>query len=269
MRRKKELTLARLGLLTIPPVALLLVVAAGVGALSRWLAEPQYWQQYEQWLATMPRQELLRLSRSAEQSFVTWLMGPTETVGTGPQQVEAVLDKLAIALEGRRPLVVPGGEPRTLRLTVEQINAWLATNGRPWLDRHGLYIGGKIRNLMIAFEQRRPVLAFQVQAGSLTQIVSLVTDVTLPDAQTLHFKLNQIRGGTLGVRSGSLADPVRLLEDQLDEEQRSFLQQLRQGVTTRVPQVLQAAEPEQQIAITQLSIEGDGLQITLAGVPRP
>lgn len=266
MRRRKEPTLGRIGLLAIAPLTVLLMVGAGVGALSMWLAEPGYWQHHQRWLAAMTPAELQRHAQRAEADFVAWLTGEPAGSMTGAQ-TEAVLDRLADALEGRRPLVVAGGEPRTLEMSLEQINAWLATKGRPWLDRQGLHIGGKLQNLIVACEDGRPILAFQLQTATLTQVVSLVIETTLRDPQTLYFKLHEVRGGTLGVRSGSIGDPIRMLEDQLDEDQRSFLKQLRQGITVQLAQVLKAAEAEQRVVIKQLRIEADKITVTLAGEP--
>lgn len=92
-------------------------------------------------------------------------------------------------------LAAPGGDVRTLRVTTDEANAWLATRLKPWLENREITLPPELRDPMIAVQGQSLVLAFAVGQPDAFQVVSVDLGLKMLDDGRLRVQVQRLRSG--------------------------------------------------------------------------
>lgn len=145
----------------------------------RWSSRPDYWRQYEAFLAAQG-----------------------EALGPMADGVEnRVLSELSQI--GRN-----SSDTATVIVTLEEANAWLSRKLPAWAANQGLEVPELLRGAMVAIQGGRPVLAFAVKTPQMNQVFSIVFDIRA-DAEQARVQAQQIYAGTLPIPAGSIIELLK------------------------------------------------------------
>jgi hypothetical protein len=186
-----------LRVLLIVLVGLVLVVGAAV--LAGWWsmnATPQLWEQQQEALAATSTPSLERMADRAEQRLVAqWSLPEGLDHPVEPQQL--------VQLAGEDTTRM--GDRRTLSLTYEEANAWLATRLPDWLANQSTGLPASISDPVLGYDDGWLVLLFRYDQNVLS--VRLMLDVQ-PDGMTT-LTLGPVRSGRLSLPRGPVTRRIQ------------------------------------------------------------
>lgn len=193
---RRWLTWRKVILLVIGGICLL-GVAGAVGGYWLLQATPVYWQQRQQYLTSLSLQDLKREAESLERRILNELSyvssgSPLEGEGTQQNAQGAGQDS---------DVAIPH-EPRTVSLTINEVNAWMAKRLKSWMKNQQMHIPKGVTDPMVAVQDEHLVLAFQFDSGELSSVISLLFTVEIQDNHEAQIKLNKMRGGRLPLPTG-------------------------------------------------------------------
>jgi len=196
--------------LVIGSLLVLLLIAAG-GALwlyTRLNTPPGYWRANARFLERHAPQRLERMGEAVRDQLIRELTRSIDRPGS------------------------QGGRTRRIRLSTDELNAWLATRLDIWLANQGRSLPEGIGRVMVATQDGRPVLAFAYHGGEASQaanrdgettaaprapdepyIISLGLEPAIESSGQARLRLSAIRLGQLPVpRSWAMARLEQRLE---------------------------------------------------------
>ncbi len=174
-----------------------------------WLlrSEPAFVARTQSLLQSRSPQEVQALATSLQNRIPSEL----SRIGLSPDMAHAV----GVAYQG---------DSGTLFISVEEINAWLATELQPWLDNQGIELPPQFSQPLIAVEHDELVLAVRYTSEKLDQLFSFHFVVLLAESGPATLQLRGIRGGKLPL-------PVSLVRRLIsDEKPTPLVAQLLDGL---------------------------------------
>lgn len=203
----KWIAFAAIGCTGVVILAILAVtLVAGVGWWM-WTSTPDYWQANQQALASTTREEQERMADDAFNRLTATFTAASNSTSRQPGNLHAS-DQQTPAGDG----AAAAGErdaDRTVKLTYQEVNAWLATRLKDWLANQGATLPKEVRDFMVAKEGGNLVVAFEFDTPQLQQVVSLVLDVGMTDEGLMRVGVVRVRGGTLPLPIEELLQGIR------------------------------------------------------------
>lgn len=173
---------------------LVLVILLGVltvtvaWAYSAMKSTPDYWAQRNAMLATLSASERRILAERARDR----IMEPWSV----PSQYASADDYRKSLTQGNLPPKLEG-DTRTVSVSLEDVNLFLADGFAELLGNHGIKVPKEVRGVMVAQERGRPVLAMHVQTKDFDQVVSMVIDVGFDEEEQATLEVVSARAGRL------------------------------------------------------------------------
>ena len=256
----KWIAFAAIGCTGVVILAILAVtLAAGVGYWM-WNSTPDYWEANQQALASTTREQQERMADDAFNRLTsTFTAARGESRSAGPPAAGAQSGELQASAD-QATTATEASPDRTVKLTYNEVNAWLATRLEDWLANQGTSLPKEVRDFMIAKEGDNLVAAFQFDTPQLQQVVSLVLDVAMTPEGLMRVAVVRVRGGTLPLPIEELLQGIREgSPDAVSEEDFDRLAGALDG---------QTFEPEFKIdgsrtaRITHFKMLDDGVEVT-------
>lgn len=172
----------------------LVCVVTAIICLWLWRSEPAFVARTHNLLQSRSPQELQALAVSLQNRIPSEL----SHIGLPPDMAEAV----GVAYQG---------DSGTLFISVEEINAWLATELQPWLDNQGIDLPSQFSQPLVAIEHDELVLALRYTSEKLDQLFTFHFAVVLAEAGPATLRLARVRGGKLPLPVGTVR---RMLSDE-------------------------------------------------------
>ena len=222
-------------------IAFFCVTAISGYALLR--AEPSYWKQRRRFLQSHTPQQLMEMGESLERRLLAGLTG----VSTAANSVEA----LDVADQG----------PRVVRISVDEVNAWLDQRLKGWLGNQGHKLPKEVKEPMIAIEDDNLVIAFRYQTKGFDQIVSGFFGIRILED-------GQAKVERRGISGGKLPLPAETITQQLSHSDKPSSQ------TAQAAKLLEAIDgkafdpvvtvDEHLIRILDIKLQPDGIELSIA-----
>lgn len=251
LRRRGQL------LLVLSVLALFVAVSSGL-----WLyhVPPAYVQQHENFLRETSPEDLAGMASTLE-SQITRLQSYQ---GSSPGQSRED--------GGDDPTPTGSGgdlETRTIRWSIDEANAWLATKLPKWLANQRLELPVELSQPMLDIEGSDLVVAFRWRARGIDNTFSLVVGFEMTDEGQLRVQRRALRGGRLRLPSGMVTARLRSVLSEEAHETLEHLAVLLEGkpVEPVIP-YLGHASGNQELRLVKHRIEEDWIELTFVLVPR-
>ena len=191
-----------LGCLT---VFLLLIVAglliAWIGR-SLWQSEPDYWGQNQSFVQATPPQTLEVIADNAFNRVLGELSqsrGYTSGGNSGGTSAGSGTEKW-------KPISDDALGVRTIRLSFQEANAWLAERLDDWLANQGREMPAGLSDPMLASDDGQLIAAFRFQQDELDQVISVAMSLKFLDNGQATMSVDGIWGGRLSLPVGQVMD---------------------------------------------------------------
>lgn len=187
-------TLALIAAAIVLVIIIALSVAAGIGYWM-WTSQPDYWQARQTQLAATTPEDMRTQAEELEMRI--------STLVTSIRRPSAAPTTATDAAAGRAP---SSSTPdiRTVEMTFDEANAWLATRLESWLAHQGRTLPSQVSQFMLAPEGDNLVLAFFVQTREMQQVVSVPFHIESLQTGQARLHVEEIRGGTLPLPAETL-----------------------------------------------------------------
>lgn len=249
-------------------VVVLLVIAAlsiagGVGYWM-WSSEPDYWQARNAQLESVPEPQLRQQAEDLEQRVVGTLTAvhpPTHE----PMQPTPAGDTAA-TVPPDATNTAGGADVRTITMSFDDVNAWLATRLDGWLANQGEELPPQVSRFMLTAEGDDLVLAFLVDSPQVRQVVSVIFNVQVLRGGQARLRVVEVRGGTLPM-------PVDALMTQLEEQAPTGVDdeavaRLARALDGETFDPLHEIDKARQARLLALDVSPTGLTATVRVEPR-
>lgn len=280
-------------LLTVVSVLVVLgVLVAGAGAgyaWWQWSSTPSYWQANQRFKATHTHAQRQRMADRAWNRWMSDLTGrihhdPVDaSPGVTPtrrhkpphapvRQIATERTEARGSNGGQRtgshkptPITSPARMlprrlgTRTLHLHPADVNAWLQTRLQDWLANQGLHLPRQVSDPMITIENGKPVVAFELHARHIDNVISVVLDPHLTAGGRLSVRVDSIRGGRLPMPADQLIAKARKLAPGHDADINRALSILEGGKTFEPVVKLDS----RQVRLVALAIHKNSIDLTI------
>jgi len=253
------------------------LLGAGVGwAYWRYNSDPAYWNANEDFLRSRSSEGLDQLAASVERRFTSQASAarPLSTTRDLVRQgmAQAGSPDGAVVRDAAEPKTGEGAAgasidqtPRTISVTLEEANAWLATRADAWLRNQGLAMPPGVSEPMISVEDGNLVAAFRLQRGRIDRPISMVLDVAiLPDGQA-RTRLLEMRGGELPLPVNKLADRFK---EQASPRQREMIEKAMQLYDGHTFDPIFELDAKRDLRVTNLQLSRSSVELTVKPIPR-
>ena len=125
----------------------------------------------------------------------------------------AQLSRMAEVVEKRVPMDVSRievADTETVRLTFEDMNAWLAQRMNGWLNYRGWQLPPEVTQPMVAAEGDLLVFAVKYVGEGMDQVLSIVMDIGVEEDGRCRLRFVRARGGKLSLPAGKILDQLDL-----------------------------------------------------------
>jgi hypothetical protein len=186
----------------------IMLIVLGLGLLlavigySLWRSEPAYWKRNQQFLKGRDNVTLLQMADEFEKKLLaaTTAIDPGAPVppsqsATGGSGEGAVAATAPVGPLTQAPQTAV--QPRLISITMDEANAWLASNLDGYLRNQKVRLPREISDMMLATEGGSLVLALKYTSPTLTQVISAPLRINvLPDGRA-SISLGTLRAGSL------------------------------------------------------------------------
>lgn len=209
-----------------------------------WKSEPDYWQKNQE-LRKRDNASLLQAATELD----TRLLAQVSEAGPGEDPLANI------------------GKERTIFVSTDEINSWLAAKLNDWLINQNVRIPPQVKDMMVAIDGGELVLAFRYDAPEVNQVISATVDVAADDEGDLI--LNEQGKGTItmsDVHGGRLPLPVNWVVNLLKKnntaedkaEQVEKIAQLLKGVPF---EPVQEIDQIRQVRLLGYELKDDGIEM--------
>lgn len=194
-----------------------------------------------------------------------------QPVQVPPERVQAVRNDLARVQDQLGERIVNANQPFEIRITQDQINAWIAAREEMWpLSRE--WLPPEIAEPFVVIQPEGVRLAATFDNGSIQTVLSVLLEIGA-DEQALHVRVADVRSGSLPVPLGWLEDLLRRagVEQKLTasfggQGNRKFnLKSIFEGAW--LPNEGVWWEPERPYRVIGLDLEPGSLTLTIRPLP--
>ena len=245
-------------------IALILVLTAlGVWLYLLYHSTPAYWLENQQFLERTRPEELNAMAHDLEvqvlrlQSYKGPLPGhaPAPDRGTEPP------------VEAKNRIAAAKNE-RTIRMSVAQANAWLATKLPKWLAHQNWQMPDQISRPMIHVEDNNLVLGFKWDSPEISNVFSIVLGVSMTEDGMVRIQRKTIRWGQLPVPYEFLVKHLHKRSSARKRRVVEWITQMSDG-TPQTPVFPHAGDGTNstRLRLLDLRLENDQIEVTLRVEP--
>lgn len=216
----------------------------------QWKHQPAYWTANQSFLKNTPSEEVDRIAWETENTILNLLsttpQNNSANAGSSASRTASsnnVSDKNATA-----PL------EKTINLTTDQINAWLDRRLPAWASNLDFKLPSEFSHYMFHPENGQITMAFDYSKGDISNVFSLVFNITMISEGQALVHLSQVRGGSLT----SPVSPSKLASLFNDEKLQRLINEMVQGkkVDMTFPHPVDA---RLKITVKKLAVHGNGV----------
>ncbi len=159
---------------------------------SLWQAEPVYWEQNQRFVEVTPEETLGVIADNAYNRVLSELSQSRGYVPGGTEKWRPVTeDSLGV---------------RTIRLSFQEANAWLAERLGGWLENQGRDLPNGLSHPMLASDDGRLIAAFRYRKNEIDQVFSVAMSLKFLDDGRATMSVDGIWGGRLALPVGQVMD---------------------------------------------------------------
>ena len=236
-------------------------------------SEPAHWKQHQQFLAeTSPKQievlagqvedqlkELANLgieeAQGNQESVTSWVQSltrPGDTPADGEASPQPVQTRI-------KPEDVRINAEQTITLNNEQLAAVMQTRMDEWIQERGYSKPEEILDPMVAIQKGQFVMAFQLQSGPFSAVISGKFTLNIMDNGMAELTLNRFLVGKLPVPADALGEHLRKSSGG-DERAAQVGEWLGKLQYLQVKPVLEL-EHRRRARVMDYKIHSDGLEL--------
>lgn len=208
-RWRRRLALAGLGMVALLAAGLVVLVM-----LAR--TPPAAWTQARARIERMTPQERSRLAEQAARKT-------EQALGLAEFKTQMLAARAPRDAGSRTPEKVRGGTDMSqgedappsrvglIRMSVDEINAWLTTELDAWLGYKGYQMPAEIRKPTFALQAGKMMVGFEAEARGVSQVFTSEVGLSIDDDGRAEFRLEGVRAGRLslpGAVTGAAASAV-------------------------------------------------------------
>lgn len=184
----------------------------------------------------------------------------------------AVRQTSAVSLERRllRELTDPHAPPRrTVRLTLDEINAWLSEQLPAWAANRGAAIPPGVQDITALVDEGRLILAFLYDTDEMTQVITAVFVIDPPPAGAAdappRMRLRRVLAGELPIPAWALPRHAAKTSRSPQAELRSWTAGLVEGI----PLGPWPIDARRELRIDRVDLHPDYIDLHVCTDPRP
>lgn len=231
-------------------VFFILVCALGGYAYRAWQRPPQGWIDTQARLAAMSQRDRQQLAIALENRI-------TRELSFADQHVQAMRSGNASG----------GAETKTLRLTTDEINAWLTERFPGWASNQRAGLPDELRDYRYWVDNGMPVLAAHVQTPSYGQVVSVRLNPEVQPDGRMTAPIDEVRGGQLELPLGQVIEQVSGHMDTL--KRQAQLQQALKIFEGEPFEPATTLRDGRRVRLTKLDVTPEHIELTLQIEPAP
>ena len=221
-------------------IVIALITALGCWGYYQWENTPTYWTSNQKFLESTQSNEVDQLAMSAENQVLNLFSMSMEK---DQQQTNA------------SPKNKTKNQPiqKKLKLSNEQINAWLDRRLMAWVSNRNFQLPPEINSIMFHPENGAIALAFEYKKNQMQKVVTLLFEIQMLDNGQAMIQLTQLRGNSLP------AKPSWLINNVNDKQLKDIATELINGKTIDMQFPYEMAGQERVMTINGLVIHHNGI----------
>jgi len=220
-------------------------------------SEPAHWKTHQQYLQSHTPEQIAQDAAKVEQRILSL----TQLVGDGSANSNATDEAGGLTLIADKPII------RKVRFDQHELNAWVAQKFHEWITYRDYIMPDEIHDPMVAIENGRLMLSFELRAGEFNQVFTAGFDITFEDEGLALMELRDVMAGNLSIASDGIGDYLRRygpddgradqIADWLEKLDRlEFKPSMKVGETHKA-------------RVVDYRVVDDGVEVTLELTPRP
>ena len=217
--------------------------AMGLGGYGLLKAEPSYWKQRRAFLESHTPEQLMKMAEALERRLLAGLTGVSTSADSGDR------------VDGSS-----GGGARTVRISTDEVNAWLDQRLGGWLSNQGKKLPKQMREPMIAVADDSLIFAFRYVGQNLDQIVSGIFSIEIQPDRQASVRLRGIRGGNLPLPAGTITHSLAGGDDDSQASQAAKMLEALDGQSFDPVITVDA----QKIRILEIHLRPQQINLTVA-----
>ncbi|MEM6553204.1 MAG: hypothetical protein AAF750_13885 [Planctomycetota bacterium] len=236
-----------------------LAAITGFALYHLWSSLPTAWNQVTAQLDRLSTEEKQALSDAFEKRFVGELSTHSDYAdGKAVRQ----------ALASNKPTPPLLGDVRTLRVGLDELNAYLETHLPRLLEHQGTELPKEIDRILVGHRDGRPLVMVHIKADQVDQVFTFDLDVAVHDDQPDTLRIRGIEAGQLPLpRERVRAEIAALPALQNNPEAAAFLDDLFTG--RNLPPVIDVINDDFAAELIGFTIDSNAMQVTRRIVPAP
>ncbi|MEM1212033.1 MAG: hypothetical protein AAGI68_07010 [Planctomycetota bacterium] len=236
-----------------------LAAITGFALYRMWSSLPAAWSQITAQLDRLSTEEKQALSDAFEKRFVGELSTHSDYADG---------DAVHAALAGDKPTPPLLGDVRTLRVGLDELNAYLETHLPRLLENQGTELPKEIDRILVGHRDGRPLVMVHIRANQVDQVFTFDLDVDVHDQQPDTLRIRSVEAGQLPLPRDRVRREIAALPAlQGNAEAAAFLDDLFTG--RRLPPVIDVIDDDFAAELIRFTIDQNAIQLTRRIVPAP
>lgn len=256
----------------------LLLIATGGTVYYLFTSVPEGWTRTDAFFAKYQNADLLMMAEQLQNRVIT-TMGDSEPVSGRAIPPANLADTVAAVEQAEStshidhpeqagdihadPIVKADGVvgQQVIRLSINEINAWLAVKADSWLQFQGAELPPEVSSPRIWVEDGNPVLGIQITTPEIDKPLSAKFELRLVDDGHLRIQLLETYAGRLRIPHTTIASHLRKLSDKNEDSAAiDGFDQLSAGIVFDPADYMEKLENNR---LTGLTFDENFLTITL------
>jgi hypothetical protein len=251
-------------------VALLLAATGGTLAYL-YKSNPAGWTRTDAFLSRYQNADLLSMAEHLQNQVIT-SMGSTQTndamvpVNIDTPAPDTTTNDNATASGDSTANAQGSVDQQVIRLSINEINAWLAVKADSWLQFKGVELPPEVTSPRIWVENGNPVLGVQVNTPEVSRPISATFALRVVDDGHMSVRLLDTRAGQLRIPHSAVASHLKKLSDKNEANPAlDGFDQLTRGIVFDPAGYLDKLEDNR---ITGLTFDEQYMTITIDPAPK-
>jgi hypothetical protein len=225
-------------------------------------SEPEHWTVHRAFLQSHSKAQIAAMSRGVEARLLVLFDAPPT-----PQRAEAIaVGSVSTATEAEPaaaglPGAAGGDDLRTVHFTIDEANAWLATNLDRWMTDRGYDKPAEITNPMIALQDGRLIAAFEYHRFNTSQIFSAGFAVQFLPNGKVSLSLEGVTAGRMPLPAQAIGRAIAPVGGD-DAQTRRVARWIEKLQHVEFSPLLKLA-PGKKVKVTDYQTTADGIDLTV------
>lgn len=180
------------------------------------------------------------------------------------EAVERIADRIESQVLSEVSQVGRNGNPATIVLPFEDVNAWLMMKLDDWALNQQITIPKPLGDFVIASRGNKPVVAFALETEEVSQIFSVAFDVRLPAPGKLVVQIDSVHAGRLPIPIQAVLKHMR---KSVPQHALEPLEKLARGEPFEAV-VDHPGNTGKSLRVVGFNVDARGVAVTLEAEPR-